>query len=471
MTPYRQADNKYPWLSTRPFMGEELHFMMTNERSDSWYSGNMEEAHWHYLSLISKGSRVIDCGANEGMTALVAAIKAGDAGEVLALEPAPHNWEPLNINIALNGMRKRIHPQPWAVAAVPGRMKFHGEIAGGEDSEVEGMTLNNLAWFRPDIIKLDVEGYEVKALIGAGDLLRDRKPVVFLEAHLSEDGVDMRRFGTTPQDLMDLLAVVDYEMFSCGGQRLTLASEIPHGAVVLRPKGGKPWPAHLIYTLAYGPEAWRHATVMVPSLRRFGKFAGEIKVFTDQEGGIDGAEILRWPCEVEHPYMGKAYIGQFLDTEPYSKVMFLDSDVVAIRDINPMFHHGGISMPVECVIDDVYQNWYSIASVAPYTPGERGFNAGTLVADACDWNQLCKRWLETCLDHLEEAKKCGMDQPALNHLFRTGEYKINPFPEDWVHFLHDASGPVTANTKLIHPKNPLKYQIMRCIYGIREHYQ
>jgi len=38
----------------------------------------------------------------------------------------------------------------------------------------------------PDIIKMDIEGAEYDALIGAKELLKRRKPVIFLATHSNE---------------------------------------------------------------------------------------------------------------------------------------------------------------------------------------------------------------------------------------------------------------------------------------------
>jgi Methyltransferase FkbM domain len=48
--------------------------------------------------------------------------------------------------------------------------------------------------FRPDVVKIDVEGHEAKVLRGMWDLINCRRPLIFLELHperLAEEGDDM----------------------------------------------------------------------------------------------------------------------------------------------------------------------------------------------------------------------------------------------------------------------------------------
>jgi hypothetical protein len=61
----------------------------------------------------------------------------------------------------------------------------------------------------PDVIKIDVEGSELKVFKGAKALLRDHQPSIVFEAD-----ENMRRIGYTADDLLGFLAeLVHYEFF------------------------------------------------------------------------------------------------------------------------------------------------------------------------------------------------------------------------------------------------------------------
>jgi FkbM family methyltransferase len=59
----------------------------------------------------------------------------------------------------------------------------------------------------PDIIKIDVEGYEGKVLRGARDTLRSARPFIMLELHKDEK----QRFGMLRQDIAQLIFDQDYD--------------------------------------------------------------------------------------------------------------------------------------------------------------------------------------------------------------------------------------------------------------------
>jgi hypothetical protein len=65
----------------------------------------------------------------------------------------------------------------------------------------------------PDLLFIDVEGFELQALRGASSTLAVHRPDLFVEAHV---GVGLERFGT----IDDLLALIpaDYEILVAPGE-------------------------------------------------------------------------------------------------------------------------------------------------------------------------------------------------------------------------------------------------------------
>ena len=68
----------------------------------------------------------------------------------------------------------------------------------------------------PDVMKIDVEGYEFEVLRGAQGLLRSRKPVLCLELHLDL----LERRGIPPAELVASLQSHGYHFRSCVGRPL-----------------------------------------------------------------------------------------------------------------------------------------------------------------------------------------------------------------------------------------------------------
>ena len=136
----------------------------------------------------------LDVGANIGVT-LVGAARAGR--RVLAFEPAPVNQRYLNATVCLNGFEQLVEVVPAAVGAKSGVVRFvehptrgdnsamsaatAGLNIGGETREVEvplwsidNYVARNPRWAAADcaLMKIDVQGFELRVLEGAREFLR-----------------------------------------------------------------------------------------------------------------------------------------------------------------------------------------------------------------------------------------------------------------------------------------------------------
>ena len=151
---------------------------------------------------------MIDVGANVGDTALTAALEVGAEGHVWAIEAHPRTYSFLLGNIALNGATN-VEALNAAAAYDPGRVSFSDDRrddmnrVGGMGVEVEALRLDDLVPYRGriDLLKIDVEGYELQVLSGAPDILACTHCVVFevAESHF-------RRYGYEVATVLALLA-------------------------------------------------------------------------------------------------------------------------------------------------------------------------------------------------------------------------------------------------------------------------
>jgi hypothetical protein len=97
-------------------------------------------------------------------------------GRVLAFEADPDECERLRRNVAAN---------PSLVPTPEVRLARVTDRTAGAD-----VTLDDAAFatdgFVPDLVKLDVEGWELKALRGGQRLLAERRPHLVVETHSAE---------------------------------------------------------------------------------------------------------------------------------------------------------------------------------------------------------------------------------------------------------------------------------------------
>lgn len=156
----------------------------------------------------------VDCGANFGYWSALASSRSFGGQPTLSIEASPDNARQLAANALLNGDRFR-----WLNAAVGEKSGGFARVTGArheafgtltlaeyESEAVPVVSLDGLATdglidpALPVMIKLDVEGAEIEALIGAQGLLQ-RDCVVICEEH----GLD-RTHGIT-RHLVDALAL------------------------------------------------------------------------------------------------------------------------------------------------------------------------------------------------------------------------------------------------------------------------
>jgi FkbM family methyltransferase len=139
-------------------------------------SANLEKA----LEICTKFGTAIDGGAHVGSWSIRMAEVFND---VLAFEPVKDNYDCLVKNT--KGI-DRIKTYNKAIGDIGKRMAIHDAENSGagyieEGNDFDMITIDSLNLGCLDFLKLDVEGYEPKAIIGAMDTLEKFKPVVLVE--------------------------------------------------------------------------------------------------------------------------------------------------------------------------------------------------------------------------------------------------------------------------------------------------
>ena len=82
--------------------------------------------------------------------------------------------------------------------------------------------------FAPDLLKIDVEGYEYEVILSSQDLLTAYKPKIHLELHLDL----LKRRGKEPKHILSLLDEIGYRLAGSATTLSTLA-QIPSGLIRL----------------------------------------------------------------------------------------------------------------------------------------------------------------------------------------------------------------------------------------------
>ncbi len=189
-----------------------------------------------WMKLARQATTIFDVGANIGLYSLLAGA-ANPQARVHAFEPTPEIAEAFRENIRLNNMRN-ILVNALGVGDRCGKA-FLQRFMGGDDiydgmNFVSGQKLasedipltvvtiedycrqNGIA--RIDLIKMDIEGGEYKALLGAKNLLASREVgCIFLE--LVERHA--RRSGHSTVEIKRLLSDAGYQIFALRSGKLS----------------------------------------------------------------------------------------------------------------------------------------------------------------------------------------------------------------------------------------------------------
>ncbi len=228
-------------------------------------AGEIDPNEFSFLADVLKpGMCVVDVGANEGLFTLFFRKRVGPGGRVIALEPSERELIHLKRNLRINRFLD-VDVVPLAVGDHVGRARLSLAEAGHaghnalgtpaapwvsvvDQVEVEVSTLDTLSdarnWPRIDLIKMDIEGSELRALRGADRLLARDRPMLLLEAE--QESLSLR--GASFSELLSWLAARKYRAmdFSKTDGRPTLLDTTEPSSInlVFMPEEKRaPWPA------------------------------------------------------------------------------------------------------------------------------------------------------------------------------------------------------------------------------------
>ncbi|WP_286829102.1 MULTISPECIES: FkbM family methyltransferase [Kordiimonas] len=191
-----------------------------------------------YEDLLAEGDVAIDVGANNGRHMFPMAQAVGSKGRIVAFEPIPSLCKRLRKRARKHGF-KNIQLHECAVAAEAGKASFSlfenrkafsglkrrsapfsDEEGGLAEIAVNCCRLDSkMPWFRRvTLMKLDIEGGEYHALLGAERLVARDRPVIIFEN--GRHGAS-QLYGYTKDDFFSLFERHGYQLYVISGERFT----------------------------------------------------------------------------------------------------------------------------------------------------------------------------------------------------------------------------------------------------------
>jgi FkbM family methyltransferase len=174
---------------------------LADEFCRTWYYWGYERYEPGVARLLTTLARerrvIVEAGANIGYYTLLMAMAQPEGGVVHSFEPRPEVFVRLSQNVSLNSLTS-VHLNDAAISDVSGRATLYLPDSGNREMASLDRTFapstrsvavrtvrldeycasNRLAI---DLLKLDVEGAEVRALEGLGSVLRERWPDIVCE--------------------------------------------------------------------------------------------------------------------------------------------------------------------------------------------------------------------------------------------------------------------------------------------------
>lgn len=206
--------------------GHELEIELVDPMGAGWYDHDWPElAEIAFLKQhrLRPGAKVFDIGAHQCVVALMLAKTVGPHGHVLAIEASPENFAAGERNRQLNGIHN-CRVQHAAGAARSGMLSFNrgsnGQVDDGSGEwgkvEVQAVSVDDLAAENgePDVLFIDVEGFECELLAGAHDTLA-HGPDCFVEVHV---GAGLEKFGGSVERVLGSFPA-GYEFFVAPPER------------------------------------------------------------------------------------------------------------------------------------------------------------------------------------------------------------------------------------------------------------
>jgi hypothetical protein len=219
-----------------------------------------------------------------------------------------------------------------------------------------------------------------------------------------------------------------------------------------------------IYLCSLGPSFFKDMTYLcVTSLRRLGRYAGLIIVFTNNGYMAQDEDVHVVPISPALTLFDirefKASARRYIDGRKFDAVVSMDTDMIAIRDIRPLLVYSGTRI---CGMQE--SPWTRMSDVSCstcLTTRERrvarrrwGINAGLLCTPGTLYEEYMELW-EAEIRANRDRLKIWINQPPFNALVLRGQVRFKAYPRRWIempplYHLRNRIPRITADTRILH---------------------
>jgi len=212
----------FPYFLDKEVEGVKFKFYVGDTDGKQWYDEEARDPHWFEMkfvkdNMIQEGDVVYECGSHHGCATIMLSHWVGKQGKVVSFEPNPVNFEITKININ-NNQLNNVELINAAVGAEDGETLLNttssnssiitNESTCGNVHTIKLTRLDSLPGTEPNVLKIDVEGYEADVLKGAKEILKS-KPCLAIEIHAEQ----LQNYNTSVKEIFDLIGRDKYNFW------------------------------------------------------------------------------------------------------------------------------------------------------------------------------------------------------------------------------------------------------------------
>jgi FkbM family methyltransferase len=200
-----------------------LHMNIYDRVAGEWYDKDWTlppEIEFFSHDQIPRNGRVFDLGAHQCLIAMLLARDLVPDGSVVAVEANQHNAAIAKSNIEINSA-DNVEVVHALISRTSGKahadFSFNSRAKQGVDAlvseTIDALSIDELSDLKgwPDLVYLDIEGFEIEALKGARQTL-SRWCHWFIELHGDET---LSRYGARNADVLKFFEVQDFARYVC----------------------------------------------------------------------------------------------------------------------------------------------------------------------------------------------------------------------------------------------------------------
>lgn len=200
-----------------------LHMNIYDRVAGEWYDKDWTlppEIEFFSHDQIPRNGQVFDLGAHQCLIAMLLARDLVPDGSVVAVEANQHNAAIAKSNVEINSA-DNVEVVHALIAKTSGKahadFSFNSRAKQGVDAlvseAIDALSIDELSELKgwPDLVYLDIEGFEIEALKGARQTL-SRWCHWFIELHGDET---LSRYGARNADVLKFFEVQDFARYVC----------------------------------------------------------------------------------------------------------------------------------------------------------------------------------------------------------------------------------------------------------------